>query len=261
MGGEAPAHKMTKYKYNPGDVVSNSGIVLLERIRPIHNGKGYWCKFLCPFCGKEFEADLYNIRRSYKSCGCYRDKYTYFQPATKYIGQRFGKLTVLEDDGTRVNPAGSRDKGSIKWKCLCDCGNITYVPSNHLTNGHTSSCGKCDYISNGEYKIQQFLLQNKIDFEQEKSFEDCRNPKTDCKLRFDFYLPNFNICVEYDGEQHFHLPKNRTSTLFTEEKIEEIQYRDSIKTQYCHQNNIRLIRIPYNQYNDIEQILIKELNL
>ena len=109
-----PELKMVKYKYNPGGIVSESGIVLLERIRPINNGKGYLCKFLCPFCNKQFEGDLYNVLRNYKSCGCYRDKYVYFQPVTKHIGQRFGKLVVLEDDGTRVDAIGSRDKGSVK---------------------------------------------------------------------------------------------------------------------------------------------------
>lgn len=50
-------------------------------------------------------------------------------------GMKFGKLLVIEDDGSRTN------NGSVKWKCICDCGNLTYVTGNKLTSGHTTSCG------------------------------------------------------------------------------------------------------------------------
>lgn len=104
-------------------------------------------------------------------------------------------------------------------------------------------------------------MQYNVYFEQEKIFKDCVNPKTNTYLRFDFYLPDYNCCIEYDGEQHFHIPKNKTSTFFTDKEIKNIQYRDSIKNQYCLQNQITLIRIPYSQYNNIEQILLEQLNL
>ena len=57
---------------------------------------------------------------------------------TKFIdltGQKFGRLTVIEEDGKRNN------KGYIMWKCKCDCGNTTIVSSNHLRSGSTKSCG------------------------------------------------------------------------------------------------------------------------
>ena len=80
-------------------------------------------------------------------------------------------------------------------------------------------------------------------------------------MPFDFYLPDYNTCIEYDGEQHFHTPNNKTSTYFTKEKIDEIQYRDSIKNQYCKDNNIKLIRIPYTDYNLLnEKYLLDKIN-
>ena len=51
------------------------------------------------------------------------------------IGQRFNRLVVIEDDGTRSS------KGEIKWLCQCDCGNLYHALGNRLRNGRTKSCG------------------------------------------------------------------------------------------------------------------------
>ena len=61
-----------------------------------------------------------------RSCGCIKFK--------NLTGQRFGRLTVIEKTDKRKND-------SIMWKCKCDCGNITYVTTRHLTSGKTRSCG------------------------------------------------------------------------------------------------------------------------
>ena len=73
-------------------------------------------------------------------------------------------------------------------------------------------------------------------------------------MPFDFYLPQYNICIEYDGEFHYKMIMEYDE--FINQKI-----RDTIKTVYCKENNIKLIRIPYWEFNNIENILIKELNL
>lgn len=49
------------------------------------------------------------------------------------VGMKFGRLTVIGE--------GKREKGVYKWKCKCECGNITFVDSNKLRSGHTKSCG------------------------------------------------------------------------------------------------------------------------
>lgn len=93
------------------------------------------------------------------------------------------------------------------------------------------------------------LLENNIQFKQEHSFLNCINPKTGKALKFDFYLPKLNCCVEFDGIQHFEAFDH-----FGGEKIfKETQMRDLIKDQYCSMNNIRLIRINHNQ--DIKEII------
>ena len=74
-------------------------------------------------------------------------------------------------------------------------------------------------------------------------------------LPFDFYLPNYNICIEYDGEQHF-----KPIKYFGGQKaFQSQQQKDEIKNKYCQDNKIKLIRISYMDYDNIEKILNKEL--
>ena len=77
----------------------------------------------------------------------------------------------------------------------------------------------------------------------EKTFETCINPKTKRLLRFDFYVNN-QYLIEFDGIQHFIQSKNW-------EPLEDTQYRDNIKNQWCKENNIPLIRIPYTKLNTL----------
>lgn len=97
-----------------------------------------------------------------------------------------------------------------------------------------------------------------IDFIAEYSFPDCINPNTNAKLKFDFYLPDYNCCIEYDGEQHY---KGWRKGYDPKTSLEQVQFRDEIKNKYCKDNHIRLIRIPYTQLNKInEDYIINLLN-
>lgn len=98
------------------------------------------------------------------------------------------------------------------------------------------------------------MKENNIEFIKEYKFEDCKHKYN---LRFDFYLPEYNMCIEYDGIQHF-IPFSFGSDQTKINKLnnlEIIQRRDQIKTQYCLDNNIKLLRIPYWKINNIEKIL------
>ena len=116
----------------------------------------------------------------------------------------------------------------------------------HHKKGH--GCPKCS-LSVGEKSIAQFLDEHLIQYIQEYKFEDCRSKKN-WKLMFDFYLPDFNICIEFDGIQHFN-----SNHYFGLESFQATQENDKIKNQYCLDNNIGLIRIKYNQKNDIPKLL------
>lgn len=124
--------------------------------------------------------------------------------------------------------------------------------SDHIRGRGCASCR----MSSGEYFITKFLRKNKIKFIHEKSFDGCRG-KTNHHLYFDFYLPAINILIEYDGQQHFF--PFRVASSQTKEQIEseflDLQERDKIKTIFAETNNIKLIRIPYTEFKNIESVL------
>lgn len=104
----------------------------------------------------------------------------------------------------------------------------------------------------GEEKIKSVLKEINIDFKQNFSFDDLRSPKN-YPLRIDFYLPDYNCCIEYDGEQHFEVRFGQTK-----EQFEYGLTLDKIKDEYCLNNGINMIRVPYTDYDIIDANYLKE---
>ena len=157
--------------------------------------------------------------------------------------QRFGKLVAL-------NPTDERKHGSIVWKCQCDCGNIHYVNTENLLNGNTQSCG-CLH-SRGNQKIKNILQQNNILFIPEYPVRI-----NNINYYFDFALLKDNqiyCIIEYDGILHFEQDKYHGWN--NQNNWERTQLNDKIKNQYCKDNDIPLIRIPYWERNNISLDLI-----
>lgn len=122
----------------------------------------------------------------------------------------------------------------------------------YIINKRNGKCPICNKESKGEKCISKILNEINVDFIKEYSFNDCRGEKR--PLRFDFYLPEYNCCIEYDGEHHF---IHGESGIFGN-KIETIKKNEIIKTNYCNNNNIKLIKIPYGFINKIRKILMVE---
>ena len=139
-------------------------------------------------------------------------------------------------------------------KVICpECKEIFTTSYCAFTHRNGQVCSKCSSrISKGERKIKDILEKNNVDFYREFRFDDCR---TVVPLPFDFYLPKYNLCIEYDGEGHYMPIRRGISLKEAELNLHNIQKRDNIKTEYCKDNNITLIRIPYWDFNNIENIL------
>lgn len=178
------------------------------------------------------------------SCGCIT-KENQKAKLKDLSGQKFGHLEVIKWVGT-INR-------NSRYLVKCDCGKEYEVYAQNLTQGCTTSCG-CVKESHGENKIREILNQNNIKFETQKTFNDFNYTDTKGKPRYDFYLPNYNILIEYDGEQHFYPTYNWD----TQEIFELRQSHDKIKNDYAIKNGYVLIRIPYTHYNDL---CIKDLLL
>lgn len=176
------------------------------------------------------------------SCGCKRIEKLIAMRVKDISGQRFGKLIALYP----INNSGKRI-----WHCQCDCGNECDIQIDSLTTGNTTSCG-CQK-SKGEELVSHILSDLNINFIQQCKFDDCINPKTNFKLSFDFYLPQYNCCIEYDGIQHFK-PVEEWGGLKT---FQEGQKRDKIKNEFCLSRHIQLIRIPYTDYELLDDNYIR----
>tara|TARA_Y100000310_G_C20704121_1_gene833212 strand:+ start:6114 stop:6983 length:870 start_codon:yes stop_codon:yes gene_type:complete len=94
----------------------------------------------------------------------------------------------------------------------------------------------------GEKLVAHILDEFGIKYETEKTFEDCKSIR---KLRFDFYLPQYNCCIEYDGEHHYgHVNfSGFMSRDQMQENLEKVKKHDKIKNEYCKTNNIELFRV------------------
>lgn len=142
----------------------------------------------------------------------------------------------IEVVGTYIN-----SETKILHRCLIDGCEWYSLPSNILS-GH--GCPYCNQ-SIGERQISIYLNKNGFIYKPQYTFSDCRYKKC---LPFDFYLPNYNICIEYDGEQHF----KPIEYFGGEDGFTERKRNDEIKNAYCNKNNIILLRIAYNQNIETE---------
>ncbi|MED1863242.1 hypothetical protein P4V41_07220 [Fictibacillus nanhaiensis] len=143
----------------------------------------------------------------------------------------------------------------------CQCGEYFQTPRYHFLR-NKKKCDICSSsISMGELRIKKFLDSENIVHEREYSFSDCRGIRK--PLPFDFVLMQSNevhTIIEYDGRQHFN-PSNfgGCSDESAMLSFQDLKRNDQIKNEYCEKNNIKLIRIPYWDFDNIEEILIKEL--
>lgn len=158
-------------------------------------------------------------------------------------------IKELEDINPNIEILSQYDGTHSKIKCRCKKDDHTWytTPHNLLTN--KNGCPKCK-ISKGEDKICLVLNSLCIEYIEQYRFENCRNKRP---LPFDFYLPNYNMCIEYQGGQHYF----SVDYFGGSSRFEEQQKKDDIKRDYCKTNNIKLIEIPYWEFDNIEDIIRK----
>lgn len=196
--------------YSKVDYINSNTKV--EIICPIHNSffmrpANHIAGQSCPSCGgvkKRFTLDF--IEESKK---IHLDKYSY------------GKVIYINN--------------KTKVEILCNKhGYFNQVPKEHLKG---RGCPKC-IIYLGEKKIENILRNNNINYIKEYIFSDLFS-LNGRKLPFDFYIPEYNICLEYDGRQHYE-PVTKFGGI---KSLEIQQVNDSLKEDYCIKNNILLLRV------------------
>ena len=218
----------------------SGSLTVLEMVPDSHPPK---CRCICE-CGNMTIVDARKIRsRVTKSCGCGMRKLR-----NSLIGKRFDKLIVVERVENYRSPVTGQSQ--IQYRCICDCGGEIVVHASALTQGFTRSCGCIRSIA--ERRIESLFERIGIPYQCEYRFGDCRDKR---ELPFDFAIfdtsNNLIALIELDGSQHYKPAYGRN--------IEYTQHHDKIKNEYCVLHNIPLIRIPYWNFEDVEEAVLKEL--
>ena len=183
-------------------------------------------KHLCLKCGYEWEAAPNSLLHGNHCPKCSRGK-----SHEEYVAELAIKNPNIEVIGKYIN-------ANINTVHRCKiCGHEWMVRPSHILHG--LGCPSCKETS-GEQMIKRWLIDNCINYETQKRFEKCKNKRM---LPFDFYLPDYNICIEYDGAQHFIEVEHWGGKKYLLQR----QQNDKIKNVYCEKYGIYLIRIRYDE--------------
>lgn len=205
-------------------------------------------KLRCNKCGNIIEKKPVKMTgKTREGCyfcsGKYKKDTEYFK---RELEEKFPNMFEVLDEykGARI---------PINIKRL-QCGHIHKISPDNLLRG--KGCPHCG-IRQSSYMdaVEEYLDKNNLDYVKEKTFEGCKNIRL---LPFDYYIESLNTCIEVDGEFHY---KNNSVYLNNRSSYEEVHKRDLIKDKYCEENNVKLIRLPYYELDNFENILDLELHV
>lgn len=229
--GDEYDYSNVEYKgsYSPVDIICPKHGLFSQTPSNHLSGNG------CPKCGGEKQSQQVKLSNN-----------DFIDQSKKIHGDKY--------DYSKVNYIHSHKPVEI----ICPKhGVFSQKASSHIRGNGCPTCSE----SKGEKLIRDILQINHITSIPQHKFDDCTNKKQGrfCrKLTFDFYLPNQNTCIEYDGIQHFE-PISGWGGNGEENFIKRLKL-DKIRNQYCEENGIKLIRIPYTmKKEEIELYILKEL--
>lgn len=198
-------------------------------------------KIVCPYHG-EFEQipNSHLIGSECMQCAVKKRNESLIITNELFIEKANKKHNNLYDYSLSVYKAYN-----IKLKIICSKHGVFEQVAYYHLNGN--GCQSCK-ISKGENAIKKYLESIYVNFTINKKFDDCKHIN---HLPFDFYLPEYKMCIEFDGGQHF-----KPVSFFEGEKgFLLTQKRDKIKNEYCEKNNIPLLRIPFTDFDNIESLV------
>lgn len=204
-------------------------------------------EFICPHHGKQ-KISLNNFLQK-KICA----KCAIEQKKTNKLDIEYVKEVIENDGNVLLNPNDYIRTTTHNLRIKCKCGNEYITSFDCYIHMGVNRCPVCTKrISKNELLISDILNKLKVNYEREKRFCDCRDKNP---LPFDFYIPKFNLLIEYDGEQHYKPIRNNI------EKFRLTQYHDKLKNDYCKSHDIDLLRIPYWENKNIESIIKRKLKV
>lgn len=196
----------------------------------VHDTHTYY-KIKCKKCGHVRESSLSNLY-NHLECGCSTGIIHYTDEELK------DKLFKYADGFDLLS-----DFNGVTKKVLLKCRKCGFVwsttPANLFDKRRDDIlCPKCRRllkISKGERLIEKILIENNINYIREYSLRNC-------KQRLDFFLPDYNVGIEFNGLQHYKYIEFFHKSV---DGFKKYQERDKKKQEYCKEHNIELIVIPY----------------
>jgi hypothetical protein len=197
--------------------------------KTMYTGNRNKIKIVCKKHGYEFEVYPNQHLKLQKDCVyCKQEKMSldFINKSKEIWGNRLDYSSLLYKNNKTNVTLICKKHGEFKQR-----------PDNHLFN--MNGCPSCNK-SKGEIIISNFLDKNGIEYIFQKRFQNCVNKY---QLRFDFYLPVQNKCIEYNGEQHY----EKVNFFGGDKTLKYNKKRDNIKLNFCIDNDIELIIIKYNE--------------
>ena len=201
--------------------------------------------------GHEWEAQVYNRINNKSNCPYCTSK----RPSKEYNFLIINKELTKEWNYIKNHkqpdeflPVSQR----LVWWVCSKCTHEWEATIANRVKGMTG-CPKCTE-SKGQSKISNIFHNKNIEYKEQQTF-DCLKGVGGGNLSYDFFLPKYNLLIEYNGEQHY-----KPIVFFGgEEQFKKQQEHDKRKREYADENKIKLLEIPYWDFENIEDILNKEL--
>lgn len=204
-------------------------------------------KVKCKICNHEYMSTPTNLLRGFKCIEC-------FKKSQHKIHDDFVK--ELKNINNKVKVIGQYKNNHSKIKCKClECNYEWEQFANTLLQ--RNNCPKCSRkYSHGEDRILEVLDLLGVTYIKQKTFDGLFGDSGKL-LRYDFFIEKFNLIIEYNGQQHY-----KSINIFGGEKSFKLTKKyDKRKKDYANNNNIKLLIIPYWDYDNIEKILSKKLHI
>lgn len=203
--------------------------------------------FKCKVDGYEWNSKASNILTGQRNCPKCSNLVR-----VKTIKQANEILNDINADLICINYVGNVIHKST-FKCNI-CEHEWESTLNNIKNGNR--CPRCS-SSKGEKKVASILDKLDIIYISQYFSQEC---KDQISLPFDFYLPNYNLIIEYQGEQHyFPVDFAGKGKEWAEERFEYNKKHDKIKKDFCKKESIHLLEIPYWESKNIKSILLNTL--
>lgn len=197
----------------------------------------YYFKTYDGYIFKSVARNLINIDNLQLFYYHINNKYS-LQNMKLYLKQNHPKIKLLS-----LEYKGAKET----YQFQCACGNTFHANWQWFLRGIGTKCPQCTKkISSLELKTKEWLEENNIKYIPQKIFEECKDINL---LRFDFYLPDYDSVIEVDGSQHY-FPVNFNGDMDkAKENFEKNKKHDIIKDDFCKKYNIKILRLPYFDFD------------